>query len=111
MALPLDTTGLKRCWFRGLQAKTSWGSDQLVCGCAASRAESLWLSVKLATFWAATPPEASLSFLSGERKAEAFRTEDGAARKPREQPNPKSELIDESNSTKNNRRIFRIGKR
>jgi len=31
----------------------------IVCGCAASRAESLWLSAKLESLLAATPPEAA----------------------------------------------------
>ena len=43
------------------------------CGCAASRAESLRLSVKAHYSLAATPPEAKpLLFLRSERKARGF---------------------------------------
>jgi len=47
--------------------------DKWFCGFAASRAESLWLSVKPTTRLAAVPPEAKpLLILSSERKAEGF---------------------------------------
>ena len=54
--------------------------DQLICGFAASRAESLRLSVKAATGLAATPPEAKpLLILETNGKPEAFRTGGGKA--------------------------------
>ena len=50
------------------------------CGFAASRAESLRLSVKLTILLAATPPEAKPPlFQLSSGKAEAFRTESGKA--------------------------------
>jgi len=50
------------------------------CGCAALRAESLWLSDGYDLFKAAMPLRRSLEeFQTGDGKPEAFRTEGGKA--------------------------------
>jgi len=56
------------------------GVHWALCGSAASSAESLRLSVRPATFLAATPPEAKpLVFYEADGKPEAFRTGGGRA--------------------------------
>ena len=52
----------------------------MLCGCAATRAESLWLSVKPTPLLAATPPRQSLSFST--RRTESQRLSARVAAQP-----------------------------
>ena len=68
----------------------------IVCGCAASRAESLWLSVKRTTLFAATPPPRGEASPFSKWRTESRRLSAREAAKPQNQFMPKNQRLEKT---------------